>query len=126
MAGHNDNSSNIYNQGLEKNAANYVPLSPLTFIARSAYIYPDRVSVIHGQRRFTWLETFNRAKRLASALEARGIKEGDTVAVMLNNTPQMYAERSATIPTERSISARCLPRRCAGMRMSHLSRRRRS
>ncbi len=90
MAGHNDNSSNIYKQGLEKNAANYVPLSPLTFIARSAYIYPDRVSVIHGQRRYTWLETFNRARRLASALEARGIKEGDTVAVMLNNTPEMY------------------------------------
>ncbi|MDK9691609.1 acyl-CoA synthetase [Azospira sp.] len=90
MAGHNDNSSNIYKQGLEKNAANYVPLSPLTFIARSAYIYPERVSVIHGQRRYTWLETFNRARRLASALEARGIKEGDTVAVMLNNTPEMY------------------------------------
>jgi len=90
MAGHNHNSSNIYKQGLEKNAANYVPLSPLTFIARSAYIYPDRVSVIHGQRRYTWLETFNRARRLASALEARGIKEGDTVAVMLNNTPEMY------------------------------------
>lgn len=90
MAGHNDNSSNIYKQGLEKNAANYVPLSPLTFIARSAYIYPDRVSVIHGQRRFTWLQTFNRARRLASALEARGIKEGETVAVMLNNTPEMY------------------------------------
>ena len=90
MAGHNDNSSNIYKQGLEKNAANYVPLSPLTFIARSAYIYPDRVSVIHGQRRYTWLETFNRARRLASALEARGIEEGDTVAVMLNNTPEMY------------------------------------
>jgi len=90
MAGHNDNSSNIYKQGLEKNAANYVPLSPLTFIARSAYIYPDRVSVIHGRRRFTWLETFNRARRLASALEARGIKEGETVAVMLNNTPEMY------------------------------------
>ena len=64
MAGHNDNSSNIYKQGLEKNAANYVPLSPLTFIARSAYIYPDRVSVIHGQRRYTWLETFNRTRYL--------------------------------------------------------------
>ncbi|HJW04268.1 MAG TPA: acyl-CoA synthetase [Azospira sp.] len=83
-------SNNIYKTGLEKNAANYVPLSPLTFIARSAYIYPDRLSVIHGQRRYTWLETFTRAKRLASALEARGVKEGDTVAVMLNNTPEMY------------------------------------
>ena len=83
-------SNSIYKTGLEKNAANYVPLSPLTFIARSAYIYPDRLAVIHGQRRYTWQETFTRAKRLASALEARGIKEGDTVAVMLNNTPEMY------------------------------------
>ncbi|WP_334157378.1 acyl-CoA synthetase [Oryzomicrobium sp.] len=83
-------AQNIYEIGLEKNQANYVPLTPLTFIARSAYIYPDRLSVIHGQRRYTWGQTFARAKRLASALVARGIKKGDTVAVMLNNTPEMY------------------------------------
>lgn len=83
-------AQNIYEIGLEKNQANYVPLTPLTFIARSAYIYPDRLSVIHGQRRYTWGQTFARAKRLASALVARGIQKGDTVAVMLNNTPEMY------------------------------------
>ncbi|QEL65313.1 acetyl-CoA synthetase [Oryzomicrobium terrae] len=83
-------AQNIYEIGLEKNQANYVPLTPLTFIARSAYIYPDRLSVIHGQRRYTWSQTFARAKRLASALVARGIQKGDTVAVMLNNTPEMY------------------------------------
>ncbi|QWT45858.1 acyl-CoA synthetase [Azospira inquinata] len=85
-----ENTQNIYKVGLDKNEANYVPLSPLTFIARSAYIYPERLAVVHGKRRYTWKETFTRARRLASALEGRGIGEGDTVAVMLNNTPEMY------------------------------------
>ena len=85
-----ENTQNIYKVGLDKNEANYVPLSPLTFIARSAYIYPERLAVVHGERRYTWTETFTRARRLASALEGRGIGEGDTVAVMLNNTPEMY------------------------------------
>ena len=79
----------IYQEGLDKNTANYTPLTPLTFIARSAYVYPGRTAVIHGQRRYTWLETFTRARRLASALTDHGIGEGDTVAVMLNNTPEM-------------------------------------
>jgi len=80
---------NIYQQGLDRNTANYTPLTPLTFIARTAYVYPDRTAVIHGQRRYSWLETFSRARRLASALSALGLGEGDTVAVMLNNTPEM-------------------------------------
>ncbi|HQO30146.1 MAG TPA: AMP-binding protein, partial [Accumulibacter sp.] len=80
---------NIYQQGLDKNAANYTPLSPLTFIERTAYIYPQRTAVIHGQRRYTWLETYTRVRRLASALADHGIGEGDTVAAMLNNTPEM-------------------------------------
>jgi fatty-acyl-CoA synthase len=80
---------NIYREGLDKNNANYTPLTPLTFLARTAYVYPDRTAVIHGQRRYTWLETFTRARRLASALVDHGIGEGDTVAVMLNNTPEM-------------------------------------
>jgi fatty-acyl-CoA synthase len=83
-------TQNIYEQGLDKNTANYTPLTPLTFIERAAYIYPDRLAVVHGQRRFTWLETFTRARRLASALVLHGIGKGDTVAVMLNNTPEMY------------------------------------
>ena len=80
---------NIYQQGLDKNTANYTPLTPLTFIARTAYIYPDRTAVIHGQRRYTWGETFRRARRLASALVDHGVGVGDTVAAMLNNTPEM-------------------------------------
>ncbi|HAY27481.1 MAG TPA: acyl-CoA synthetase [Candidatus Accumulibacter phosphatis] len=81
--------SNIYRVGLDKNPANYTPLTPLTFLARSAYIYPEVVSVIHGQRRYNWQQTFTRCRQLASALVAHGVGEGDTVAAMLNNTPEM-------------------------------------
>src|SRR5215468_12153996 len=76
--------------GLEKNAANFAPLTPLSLIAWSAYVYPRKTAVVHGRRRFTWAETYARCRRLASGLSARGIGEGDTVAVMLNNTPEMY------------------------------------
>ena len=82
--------SNPYATGLDKNPANYVPLTPLTFIERSAYIYPERVATIHGQRRFTWRQAYERSRRLASALAMRGVGAGDTVAVMLNNTPEMF------------------------------------
>ncbi|MCB1913415.1 MAG: acyl-CoA synthetase, partial [Rhodocyclaceae bacterium] len=82
--------TSIYDTGLDRNAANYVPLTPLTFIERTAYIYPDRVALIHGERRFTWLQTYGRCRRLASALKARGVGYGDTVSVILNNTPEMY------------------------------------
>ena len=82
--------TSIYDTGLDRNTANYVPLTPLTFIERTAYIYPDRVALIHGERRFTWLQTYGRCRRLASALKARGVGYGDTVSVILNNTPEMY------------------------------------
>ena len=82
-------SNNPYEHGLDKCAANHVPLSPLSFIARTAQIYPNRLAVVHGARRFTWAETYTRCRRLASALAARGIKRGDTVAVMLPNVPAM-------------------------------------
>jgi fatty-acyl-CoA synthase len=79
-----------YDIGLQKNPANYVPLTPLTFIERSAYIYPDRTAVIHGRRRYSWLESYTRSRRLASALKQLGIGKNDTVAVVLNNTPEMF------------------------------------
>ncbi|WP_347249321.1 acyl-CoA synthetase [Zoogloea sp.] len=82
-------SNNPYDHGLDKCAANHVPLSPLSFLERTAQIYPNRPSVIHGARRFTWRETYARCRRLASALTARGIGRGDTVAVMLPNVPAM-------------------------------------
>ncbi|THF66128.1 acyl-CoA synthetase [Pseudothauera nasutitermitis] len=83
-------SRSPYSQGLERNAANYVPLTPITFLERSAYIYPERVAVIHGARRYTWRQSAARARRLASALTQLGVERGDTVAVVLNNTPEMF------------------------------------
>ena len=81
---------NLYESGLDKTAANYVPLTPLSFLARSARVYPDRLSVIHGPRRFTWRETYERCRRLASALQKLGIGKNDTVAVMGANSPETY------------------------------------
>jgi fatty-acyl-CoA synthase len=81
--------SSPYAQDLYRNPANYAPLTPLSFIERAAHVYPERASVIHGARRFTWKETYARCRRLASALTKRGIGKGDTVAAMLANTPEM-------------------------------------
>ena len=79
----------IYDRDLDKNPANHAPLTPLSFLERAAYVYPDRLSVIHGAERHTWKQTYQRAKRLASALARRGIGPGGTVAVMLPNVPAM-------------------------------------
>jgi hypothetical protein len=67
-------SLNKYDQDLGKNTANYVPLSPLSFIRRTAEVFPDRTAVIHGENRRTWSETYARCRRLASALARRGIE----------------------------------------------------
>src|SRR5688572_7815879 len=80
---------NIYERDLGKTAANYAPLTPLSFLERAAYVYPNKVSIIHGAQRFTWKETYARCRRLASALAQRGIGVGDTVTVMLPNIPAM-------------------------------------
>src|SRR5207237_3693919 len=81
---------NPYETGLDKNAANYVPLSPIGFLLRSAAVYPNRTAVIRGQQRYTWHETLERCRRLASALAKRGIGRGDTVAVMAPNVPAIF------------------------------------
>jgi Acyl-CoA synthetases (AMP-forming)/AMP-acid ligases II len=78
-----------YEYGLDKNAANYAPLSPISLIARTAYTYPQQIAVVHGDRRLTWAETYARSRRLASALVRAGIGPGQTVAVMASNTPEM-------------------------------------
>ncbi|WP_290652955.1 acyl-CoA synthetase [Aquisalimonas sp.] len=82
-------AQSIFEQHLGQNPANYTPLSPLTFIERAASVYPERTAVIHGAVRRTWAQTYSRCRQLASALEGRGIGKGDTVAVMLPNTPEM-------------------------------------
>ena len=80
----------IYDQGLDRCDANFVALSPLSFIERTAAIYPDRLAVVHGAVRRTWAETYDRCRRLAGALAARGIGRGDTVAVIAANIPEMF------------------------------------
>jgi fatty-acyl-CoA synthase len=83
-------AGNPFETGLDKNLANYTPLSPLTFIERAAATFPDHLAVVHGARRYTWSATYARCRRLASALAARGIGLGDTVAMMAANTPELY------------------------------------
>ena len=81
--------SNIYEHGLDKNAANFSPITPISFIERAATIYPNKVAVAHGNLKRTWSETYARTRQLASALIKAGVGVGDTVAVMLPNTPPM-------------------------------------
>jgi fatty-acyl-CoA synthase len=78
-----------YDVGLDRRAANYVPLTPISFLARTAGVYPDKAAVIHGDRTFTYSEFAARCRRLASALARRGIDPGDTVAIMAPNVPAM-------------------------------------
>ena len=85
-----DAGTNIYEVGLDKNAANYVPLTPIAFLLRSAAVYPNRLAVAYGKRRYSWREALERCRRLASALAARGIGRGDTVALMAPNTPEAF------------------------------------
>lgn len=82
-------AQNQYAIGLDKTPANYVPLTPLSFLARSAAVYPDHISAVYEGRSFTWKETYERCKRFASYLAGRGIGHGDTVAAMLPNIPAM-------------------------------------
>jgi fatty-acyl-CoA synthase len=78
-----------YDTDLGRNAANFQPLTPLSFLARAAEVYPDRTAIIHGGLFRNYREFYTRAKKLASALSRRGVKRGDTVSVMLANTPAM-------------------------------------
>ena len=79
----------IFDQHLDKNAANFVALSPVSFVERSAEVFADLPAVIHGARRYTWAQVRERSARLAAALQAAGVKRGSTVSVMLSNTPEM-------------------------------------
>ena len=81
---------NPYDDGLDRNGANFAALTPLSFLKRTAAVYPDRISVAYGERRFAWRETERRCRALASALSARGIGKGDTVAVFAPNVPAIF------------------------------------
>ena len=86
-------STSIFDAGLQRTAANYAALSPLSFVERSATVFPDLPAVVHGSGRdalrYTWREVYARSRRLAHALQKSGIGRGDTVAAMLPNTPAM-------------------------------------
>ncbi len=78
-----------YERDLDRNPANFQPLTPLSYLRRAAHVFPDHVAIIHGSIRRTYGEFYSRSRQLASALSKRGIGKGDTVSVMLSNTPPM-------------------------------------
>ncbi|HTR12367.1 MAG TPA: acyl-CoA synthetase [Roseiarcus sp.] len=82
-------SQSPYDKDLDRNEANFQPLTPLTFLERAADVFPDRIAIVHGDLRRNYREFHSRSKKLASALTGRGFKRGDTIAVMLANTPAM-------------------------------------
>ena len=82
-------AGNAYEQDLDRNAANYQPLTPLTFLERAAMVWPARTAIIHGRQTHTYHELYARCRRLGSALAKRGIGVGDTVSAMLPNIPSM-------------------------------------
>jgi len=90
---------NPYQTGLPKTPANYTPLSPITFLTRTAFVHPQRISIIHGERHWTWAETYIRCCRLASALTKRGIGKGDTVSVMAPNIPAIFEAHFGVLMT---------------------------
>jgi len=80
----------IYQRDLDKGPANFTALSPLSYIERTAAVYPDYPAVVYGDRRYSWAQTYARCRRLASALAARGVGTGDTVSIIAANIPEMY------------------------------------
>ena len=86
-----------YNTNLDKNEANYVPLSPLTFLERTKDIYPNYEALVYESRSYTWGEVYKRCVKFASALDKLGVKTGDTVSIMAFNTPEIF-EAHYSIP----------------------------
>ena len=86
-----------FDTNLDKNSANFVPLSPLSFITRVKDIYPNYDSIVYGKRSYTWLETYNRCTKFASALAKKGITKGSTVSIIAANTPELF-EAHYSIP----------------------------
>ena len=82
--------TNMYDLNLDKNESNFVPLTPLSFLKRSAEVYPQKTSIIHGKRIYNWEQTYKRSLQFASALSKHGIGKNDTVSVLSFNTPEIY------------------------------------
>ena len=82
--------AHMYDTNLDKNNANFIPLTPLSFLKRSAEVYPQKTSIIHGKRVYNWEQTYKRSLQFASALSKHGIGKNDTVSVLSFNTPEIY------------------------------------
>src|SRR5260370_1908553 len=98
-----------YSVGLDKTPVNFVPLTPLSFLARTAAVYPDHISAVYEGRVFTWAQTYARCLRFASFLAARNIGSGDTVAAMLPNIPAMNEVHFAVPMAGAVLTARNIP-----------------
>ncbi len=90
-------AANPYQDGLDQTPANFAPLTPLAFLARTASVYPEHTAVVHGDSHYTWAQTYARCRRLASALANRGVSGGDTVSIIAPNVPAIY-EASFGVP----------------------------
>ena len=93
---------NHYNNNLDKNNANYIPLTPITFLERTKDIYPNYEALIYKNRSYTWREVYDRSILFASSLEKSGIKPGDTVSIMAANTPELF-EAHYSVPMTGAI-----------------------
>jgi len=110
----NPAQANPYETDLDRNAANYVPLSPLSFLARTAATFPDRLAVAHGKRRYTWVQTAERCRRLASALAAMGVAPGDVLTFAQGNTVRVvrviaHGTRRGPAPEAQTLYADLTP-----------------
>ncbi|WP_415902457.1 acyl-CoA synthetase [Neptuniibacter sp. QD29_5] len=95
-------SQNPYEVGLDKNQANYAALTPLSFLERAAFVYPDHIATVHGDARRSWSATYTRCRRFASALQQRGIGKGDTVSVIAPNLPEVF-EAHFSVPMSGAV-----------------------
>ncbi|KRO55509.1 MAG: acyl-CoA synthetase, partial [Pelagibacteraceae bacterium BACL5 MAG-120820-bin39] len=91
-----------YDTNLDKNKANYVPLTPLSFLERAKDVYPNYEAIVYEDRKYTWLEVYKRAVKFASALEKIGIKKGDTVSFLAFNTPEIF-EAHYSVPMTSAV-----------------------
>ncbi len=99
---HKIRAGNAYDTDLDRSAANYQPLTPLSFLEHAARAHPETTAIIHGERRYSYAEFYMRSRRLASALAREGIERGDTVSVLLANTPAML-EVHHGVPMTRGV-----------------------
>ena len=91
-----------YDKNLDKNKANHIPLSPLTFLERAKDVYPNYEAIVYEERKYTWIEVYKRAVKFASALSKIGISKGDTVSFLAFNTPEIF-EAHYSVPMTGAI-----------------------